>query len=204
MRVAILTFEGFNEVDVFLAFNLLNRLDVQGWRAEIASPGKRVTSVHGATVEAHRPLTFANDADAVIFAGTATARAMTDLSYARGLLDRLELDPLRQHIAGQSSGTLLMAKLGLLGDLPACTDPPSRRWLLEAGVRVHEGPFHARGPVATAGGCLAAPYVATWLMAVGAGVEAARKTLRQAAPVGEDESYADRVLDVVRPFIASS
>ena len=38
MRIAILTFDGFNELDSFIAFGLLNRLKPQGWKAEIASP----------------------------------------------------------------------------------------------------------------------------------------------------------------------
>ena len=36
MRIAILTFDGFNELDSFIAFGLLNRLKPQGWKAEIA------------------------------------------------------------------------------------------------------------------------------------------------------------------------
>ena len=38
MRIAIVTFDGFNELDSFVALGLLNRLSAQGWKAEIASP----------------------------------------------------------------------------------------------------------------------------------------------------------------------
>ena len=38
VRIAILTFDGFNELDSFIALGLLNRLGAQGWKAEIASP----------------------------------------------------------------------------------------------------------------------------------------------------------------------
>ncbi len=198
MRIAILTFDGFNELDSFIALGLLNRLGPQGWKAEIASPTSHVTSMNGVTVQAQRPLEFASEADAVIFGSGIYTRAIAANS---ALLDRLQLDPLRQLIAGQCSGVLLMARLGLLADMPACTDLATKPWLVEAGVRVVEAPFHARGPIATAGGCLAAPYLAAWMMAKRVGVDVAAQALHYAAPVGEKEAYVAGLLDRVRPFL---
>lgn len=197
MRVAILTFDGFNELDSFIALGLLNRLGALGWKAEITSPTSHVTSMNGVTVQAQRPLEFASEADAVIFGSGIYTRAIAENS---SILDRLQLDPLRQLIAGQCSGVLLMARLGLLADLPACTDLTSKPWVVEAGVRVVDAPFHARGPIATAGGCLAAQYLAAWMMLQRAGEEAATAALHYAAPVGEKEAYVERLLAVVRPF----
>ncbi len=201
MKVAILTFDGFNELDSFVALGLLNRLRPDGWSAEIASPSNQVTSMNGVTVTAQQPLEFANEADAVIFGSGIYTRAIAENS---ALLDRLQLDPLRQHLGGQCSGTLLMARLGLLGSMPACTDLTTKPWVVEAGVVVLEEPFHARGPIATAGGCMSSVYLATWLMAKKAGVEAARKALHYVAPVGEKERYAEQALAVVKPFLATA
>lgn len=201
MRIAILTFDGFNELDSFIALGLLNRLGAQGWKAEIASPTSHVTSMNGVTVQAQRPLEFANQADAVIFGSGIYTRAVAENSQ---LLDRLRLDPLRQLIGAQCSGTLLLARLGLLADVPACTDLTTKPWVLEAGVRVVDAPFHARGPVATAGGCLASQYLAAWMMAKRAGFEAAAQALHYAAPVGEKDAYVGRLLQVVRPFVDAS
>jgi len=198
VRVAILTFDGFNELDSFIALGLLNRLGAQGWKAEIASPTSHVTSMNGVTVQAQRPLEFANEADAVIFGSGIYTRAIAQNS---ALLDRLRLDPVRQLVGAQCSGTLLLARLGLLADVPACTDLTTKPWLVEAGVRVVDAPFHARGPVATAGGCLASQYLAAWMMAKGAGLDAAAQALHYAAPVGEKDEYVERLLKVVRPFI---
>jgi hypothetical protein len=39
MKIAILTFEGFNEIDSFVACGILNRMKKSGWKAEIACPG---------------------------------------------------------------------------------------------------------------------------------------------------------------------
>ena len=198
MKVAILTFEGFNELDSFIALGLINRLRDQGWTAEITSPSAQVTSMNGVTVTAQQPLEFANEADIVLFGSGIHTRKIA----ANGaLLDRLQLDPVRQLIGAQCSGALLLARLGLLADMLACTDLTTKPWLVEAGVRVEEAPFHARGPIATAGGCLSAQYLAAWMMVRGAGVDAATRALHYAAPVGEKEAYVGRLLDVVRPFI---
>ena len=202
MRVAILTFDGFNELDSFIALGLLNRLGAQGWKAQITSPSKHVTSMNGVTVQAQQPLAFANDADAVIFGSGIYTRAIAeDHGKAGALLDQLQLDPVRQLIGAQCSGALLLARLGLLADMPACTDLTTKPWLVEAGVRVEDAPFHARGPIATAGGCLASQYLAAWMMLRGAGEAAARQALHYAAPVGEKDAYVERLLAVVRPFV---
>ena len=202
MRVAIVTFDGFNELDSFIALGLLNRLSAHGWKAEIASPAAKVTSMNGVTVQAQQPLEFANDADVVLFGSGIYTRAIVESFGKRGsVLDRLQLDPVRQTIGSQCSGALLMARLGLLGDQPACTDLTTRPWLMQAGVRVEDAPFHARGPIATAGGCLAAQYLAAWVMLRGAGADAASQALHYAAPVGEKDAYVQRLLGVVRPFV---
>jgi len=96
-----------------------------------------------------------------------------------------------------------MARLGLLADLPACTDTTTKPWVIAAGVRVVDEAFHARGSIATAGGCLASQYLAAWLMARHAGIDAATQALNYAAPVGEKDAYVERVLAVVRPFLGS-
>ena len=198
MKVAILTFDGFNELDSFIALGLINRLNHLGWSAEITSPSEQVRSMNGVAITAQQPLEFANEADVVLFGSGIHTRAIA----ADGvLLDRLRLDPIRQLIGGQCSGTLLMARLGLLADMPACTDSTTKPWVVEAGVRVVEEPFHARGPIATAGGCLASQYLATWVMASRAGLEAARSALHYAAPVGEKDAYVERLLGVVKPFL---
>jgi transcriptional regulator GlxA family with amidase domain len=160
-----------------------------------------VTSMNGVTVQAQQPLEFANEADAVIFGSGLYTRAIAANS---ALIDRLELDPLRQLIGAQCSGALLLARIGLLADMPACTDLTTKPFLIEAGVRVEDAAFHARGPIATAGGCLASQYLAAWMMARAAGFDAAAQALHYAAPVGEKDSYVARLLEVVRPFIPES
>ncbi|MDH4564162.1 DJ-1/PfpI family protein [Pseudomonas sp. BN411] len=198
MRIAVLTFEGFNELDSFVAAALLNRMRGQGWQAEITSPSDWVTSMNGVRVQAQQPLEFANSADVVLFGSGILTR---DIAKDRSILDRLQLDPQRQLIGSQCSGALLMAKLGLLDNLPACTDLTTKPWVIEAGVRVLDQPFFASGNLATAGGCLSAPYLAAWAIAKLAGEDAAASVLHYVAPVGEKEAYVERALGVIRPYL---
>ncbi|WP_342244507.1 DJ-1/PfpI family protein [Pseudomonas sp. OTU5201] len=198
MRIAVLTFEGFNELDSFVAAGLLNRMRGQGWRAEITSPSEWVTSMNSVRVQAQQPLEAANTADVVLFGSGIQTR---EIAKDRSILDRLRLDPQRQLIGSQCSGALLMARLGLLGNLPACTDLTTKPWVIEAGVQVLDQPFFANGNLATAGGCLSAPYLAAWVIAKLAGEDACATALHYVAPVGEKEAYMERALGVIRPYL---
>ncbi|MDE3736588.1 MULTISPECIES: DJ-1/PfpI family protein [Pseudomonas] len=198
MRIAVLTFEGFNELDSFVAAGLLNRMRGEGWKAEITAPSEWVTSMNGVRVQAQQPLEAANTADVVLFGSGIQTR---EIAKDRSILDRLRLDPQRQLIGSQCSGALLMARLGLLGNLPACTDLTTKPWVIEAGVQVLDQPFFANGNLATAGGCLSAPYLAAWVIAKLAGEDACATALHYVAPVGEKEAYMERALGVIRPYL---
>src|SRR5262245_55522993 len=152
MHISILTFEGFNELDSLVAFHILSRVRRPGWRVTIACPTPSVTSMNGVTVQAQSTLSEAGSAEAVIIGSGVRTR---EIAANRELLDQIKLDPTRQLIGAQCSGTLLLAKLGLLGNVPACTDLVTKPWVQEASVEVLNQPFYARGNVATAGGCLA-------------------------------------------------
>lgn len=199
MQIAVLTFDGFNELDSFVASGILNRMKSRGWAAHITSPSVQVTSMNGVTIERQKPLEFATEADAVLIGSGILTR---EIARDEALLSRIMLDPARQLIGAQCSGTLLLAKLGLIGDLPACTDLTTRPWVIEAGVNVVDRPFVAHGNVATAGGCLASQYLAAWTIARGASPGDAEEALHYVAPVGEKELYVERAMAVVAPWLA--
>jgi len=201
MHIAILTFEGFNELDSFIALGVLNRVRKPGWRVSIACPTARVRSMNGVVVESQASLEDASAADAVIVgSGMQTREVVAD----KALMARLRLDPSRQLLAAQCSGTLVLAKLGLLDGVPACTDLTTKPWVQEAGVDVLNQPFHARGNVATAGGCLASHYLAAWVIARLEGVEAAQSALHYVAPVGEKEDYVSRGMRNITPYLSEA
>lgn len=201
MHIAILTFDGFNDLDSLVAFGMLNRLALLGdrdWRVRIASPTPRVTSMNGLTIDAHEDLSSAAQADAVLVGSGMKTR---EIANTPAIMDQLRLDPARQLLAAQCSGTFLLGRLGLLDGLPACTDLTSKPWVVESGVNVIDRPFAARGNVATAGGCLASQYLVAWLIARLKGVEQAREVLHYFAPVGEKQVYVERALGHVIPCL---
>lgn len=198
MQIAVLTFDGFNELDSFVAAAILNRMKPRGWTAHITAPTEQVTSLNGVTVQRQKPLEFAAEADAVLIGSGIRTR---EIAADPALLARIGLDPSRQLIGAQCSGTLLLAKLGLIGDLPACTDLTTKPWVIDAGVNVIDAPFIAHGNVATAGGCLASQYLATWIIARAASLRDAMDAIHYVAPVGEKTLYVDQAVRVVAPFI---
>jgi putative intracellular protease/amidase len=66
MKIAILTFQGFNELDSFIALGVLNRIRRPGWQVSICSPEPEVTSMNGVSVRAQSSLEDARHADAVL------------------------------------------------------------------------------------------------------------------------------------------
>ena len=90
MQIAVLTFDGFNEIDSFVVSNILNRLRPQGWQAWITAPGVRVASKNDAVV---------------LGSGIRTDEIARDSA----MLARIRLDPERQLIASQYSGAPFLA-----------------------------------------------------------------------------------------------
>ena len=201
MQIAILTLDGFNELDSFIAAGILNRMKSQGWAAHITCPTPEVTSMAGVTIQRQKPLEFLAEADAVLIGSGIKTR---DYAADPAFLSQLKLDPSRQLIGAQCSGTLLLAKLGLIGDLPACTDLTTKPWVIEAGVNVVDAPFVAHGNVATAGGCLASQYLAAWMIARLATVQDAEDAIHYVAPVGEKAEYVARAMSAVTPFLTDA
>jgi len=198
MHITILTFQGFNELDSFIALGLLNRIKKPDWKVTICCPEPMVTSMNGVTVHAQSRLADARTADAVIVgSGIKTREVVNDAT----MMAELQLDPSRQLIAAQCSGTLVLAKLGILGAVPACTDLTTKPWVLEAGVDVLNQPFFAKGNVATAGGCFASPYLAAWIIARTEGQEAARQALHYVAAVGEKDEYVALAMKNIAPYL---
>jgi transcriptional regulator GlxA family with amidase domain len=203
MHIAILTFDGFNELDSLIAYGMLNRIALLGdknWKVSIASPAERVTSMNGLTLDAQISLQDASRADAILIgSGMKTREVANDAA----IMSQIRLDPSRQLIAAQCSGTFLLAKLGLLGQTPACTDSTSKPWVQAAGVEIVNQPFFALGNLATAGGCLSAQYIAAWMIARFKGIQAAREVIHYFAPVGEKDEYVERALSHIEPCVDS-
>jgi transcriptional regulator GlxA family with amidase domain len=196
MQIAIVTFEGFNEIDIFVVLSILNRVRAPNWKAEITAPTPSLTSMNGVRIERQQPLSFARSADVVLVgSGKGVREVVTDPA----ILGELQFDPNRQLISSQCSGALVLAKLGLLNGMSVCTDVVSKPWVIAAGVPVVDRPFNAAGNIATAGGCLASYYLASWILLRTVGGEATADALNHVTPVGEQADWARRAFAVIEP-----
>lgn len=198
MLISILTFQGFNELDSLIALGVLNRVKKPDWRVNICCPEDSVTSMNGVTIMAQSRLESIRESDAVVLGSGILTREIVSNSK---IMDMLTLDPARQLIAAQCSGTLILAKLGLLSDIPACTDLTTKPWVQEVGIEVLNEPFFAKENIATAGGCFSSQYLAAWIITKTEGVKAASEALYYVAPVGEKEEYVERAMKNIEKYL---
>ncbi len=199
MLISILTFQGYNELDSFIAFGILNRIKKPDWHVNICCPEEYVTSWNGLTVKAQSRFEDIEKSDAVVVGSGALTR---DVVRNSELMEMIKLNPSKQLITAQCSGALILAKLGVLGKIPVCTDLTTKPWVQEAGVEVLNQPFYAENNIATAGGCFSAQYLAAWVIAKTEGVKAASEALHYVAPVGEKEAYVMRAMANIEKFLS--
>lgn len=192
--IALVAFDDFTDIDLYLAWDLLNRAEVPDWTVEIVGSSPTHRSVAGLEVKPQAGLDACRHADAVLFgSGRGSRKCIASPEF----LASFSLDPARQLIGAQCSGALILAALGLLEGQPATTHPKARTELEALGVRVIDAPLVVSGNVATAGGCLAAVYLASWVVDRRAGSEQRDAILRTVAPVGQEPellSWVQRAL----------
>lgn len=198
MNIIIVAFNGFNELDIFAPLTILGRVKETGWKVSVVAPTEHVTSMNGVEIKASGAFDEISAADAVLIgSGTRTLQFADDTA----LMNRLKLDPAKQLIAAQCSGTYMLGKLGLLDNAKVCTDMMTKPAVESLGLKVLDQPFTASGSVATAGGCLASQYLACWIIAKFHGIEAAKGALTGVAPVGEVDMYTERMARRVTPYL---
>ena len=180
MNISIVTFDDFTDLDLFILWDLLNRVESLDWRVKFLGDKQSHTSSTGVEVKMHGQLDEANSADAVLFcSGKGTRKKIHEQDFLRAF--RLNED--RQLIGAIDSGALLLAKLGLLRGKKATTYPAAdlKAMLEEMGVEVVWESFVREGNIATAAQCLAGQYLAGWVIEALAGVEQKEKALRSVA-----------------------
>jgi transcriptional regulator GlxA family with amidase domain len=122
MHIAILTFQGFNELDSLVALGVLNRIKKPGWRVTLCCPEPIVTSMNGVIVHAQSSLSEAGSADAVI---VGSGRKTREIVNDPAIMSALRLDPTRppeaaSHRSIWRLGSLLASKVKRLPG-PRCT-----------------------------------------------------------------------------------
>ena len=161
-KAVIVTFDKFTDIDIFLAWDLLNRVKKRDNEFVVKIIGTEPShkSSCGLDLATHGFIEEANDADLVFFgSGLGVRNVIKDSSY----LDRFHLDPEKQIICSMCSGALIIAALGHLKGLSATTYPTVFEMLRSYGVDVLEDKHLViHGNIATAAGCLAAVDLIGW------------------------------------------
>jgi len=188
MKTSIVIFDNFTDIDLWLMWDLLNRVHLDGWSVQIVGEKEKHVSATGQEVKTNGRIEEVNSSDAVLFvSGFGTRDRIADPAW----LNRFQLDPARQIIGSICSGALILAKLGLLEGKTATTYPTVKDTLEEMGVKVEEKPFIAHGNIATAGGCLAQQYLIGWVIENLANTELSELVVKSVQPVGEGLFFDD-------------
>jgi transcriptional regulator GlxA family with amidase domain len=183
-KITIVAFDKFTDVDVYLAWDLFNRVKLvdDSWLVKIVGTEKVHTSVTGLPLHIHGMIEECATADIVFFAsGPGTRKLMRDKEY----LSRFTLDPKKQLICSMCSGSLILAGLGLLNDITATTYPTAIEELKSFGVTVEEKPLVVHGNIATAAGCLAAIDLVGWAIERTLNTLAKDEVIASVQPVGK-------------------
>lgn len=181
MRVALVAFDDFTDIDLHLAWDLLNR--VRGLETRIVAATPKIRSSTGLGLEVHGALEEVSRADGVyVTSGIGTRRLATDAAF----LGRLRIDPQQQVIAAVDSGVLLVAALGLLRGKRGTTYPtPELEQAVRAhGVEVVDQPLVVEGNIATAAQCLAGVELVGWFASRLVGADAVKPAIASVQPRG--------------------
>src|SRR5581483_10441642 len=102
MRAAIILFDNFTDVDLFLMWDLLNRVKLPGWEVRILGDQPQHASATGLPVPTHGRIAEANEADVVLFvSGQVTRVKMKQQAW----LAQFRPDPQKQLIGSICSGS---------------------------------------------------------------------------------------------------
>ncbi|WP_068984437.1 MULTISPECIES: DJ-1/PfpI family protein [Lysinibacillus] len=183
MKIAIVCFDNFTDIDVFLPWDILNRVRLVGgmseWDVQLLGTETTHISMSGLRIPMTGNISDIPIADAVIFA---SGKGIQDLYKNQEYLDKIHIDPQRQLIGSMCSGALLLGAKNLLTGKKATTYPTVVDQLKQFDVDVIEQSFVNEGNVSTAAGCFAAQDLSAWII----------KTL-------VNEKMVDIVLETVQP-----
>jgi transcriptional regulator GlxA family with amidase domain len=186
MLTSIVVFDDFTDLDVFLMWDLFNRVQHRDWKVQLIGEGAHHRSRTDIPIPMHGSLEQAAQSDAVLFtSGPGVRQKLSDARF----LAALKLDPTRQLVGSVCAGALLLAALGLLTNKRATTHPSVRHMLQTFDVQVVDRPFVCEGNVATAAGCLAAQHLVAWVVGRLVSEDERDRVLESIQPVGNSSAF---------------
>ena len=186
MKISIVTFDDFTDLDLFILWDLLKRVEEPDWEVKLLGDKNSHFSSTGIEIKMHSSLEEANSSDAVLFcSGKGTRSKMNDEVF----LAAFRLDETKQLIGAIDSGALLLGALGLLKGKQATSYPtPENKITLESfGATIIWKSFVREGNIATAAQCLAGKYLAGWVIETLVSAEAKEKALSSAESLDDLE-----------------
>jgi len=191
MKIAIVCFDDFTDLDVFLPWDLLNRVRLIGgiadWEVKLVGTESSHVSMAGLRIPMQGEVEEANTSDAVLFAsGKGVQSLFRDPAY----LSRFQLSPDKQLIGSMCSGALLLGAMGFLTGKRATTYPTAAHQLARFGVEVVNESFVSHGNISTAAGCLAGQDLSSWVIDSLMGEEMTQRVLETVQPVGKGLNIA--------------
>ncbi|KAA0547151.1 thiamine biosynthesis protein ThiJ [Bacillus sp. BGMRC 2118] len=191
MKIAIVCFDNFTDIDVFLPWDLLNRVRLVGgmndWEVQLLSTEQTHISMSGLRIPMTGDISEIPSADAVVFA---SGIGVQDLFENQQYLNQIHLNPDNQLIGSMCSGALLLGAKGLLKGLKATTYPTVVDQLRKFDVEVIEQSFVTNGNVSTAAGCFAAQDLSAWIIRNLTDEDMVNTVLETVQPVGKGLSFS--------------
>jgi len=188
MKAVIVTFNEFTDIDVFLPWDLLNRVKLldKSFEVKLVGTEKSHKSIAGIDLATQGQIEECNDADFVYFASGPGIRGLVnDSAY----LQRFKLNSNKQIIGSMCSGALMIAALGHLEGLSATTYPTVFEALRSYGVEVVED-YHivTHGNISTAAGCLAAVNLIGWAIEKMYDQKTQEEVIASVLPLGQGQA----------------
>jgi len=190
-KAVIVCFDKFTDIDIFLSWDLLNRVKFRDKEFKVKIVGTKDIhkSVCDLDLRTHGFIEECNDADLVFFGSGPGTRTVIKDNY---FLDKFKLDPKRQIICSMCSGALIIAALGHLKGLSATTYPTSFELLRSYGVNVIENKHLViEGNIGTAAGCLAALDLMSWAITKLYNDEVKDDVVNSVLPLGQRKHVFD-------------
>ncbi len=186
-KAVIVAFDKFTDIDVFLAWDLLNRVRHRDKEFVVKIVGSAPVhkSVCGIDLTMQGGLEECKDADLVFFSSGPGARmVIKDEAW----LGQLKLNPSKQILCSMCSGALILAALGHLKGLSATTYPTAFEALRNYGVEVLEDKhLVTHGNIGTAAGCLAAVDLTGWAIEKMYSAKIREDVIASVLPVGQGQ-----------------
>jgi transcriptional regulator GlxA family with amidase domain len=173
MRVQIVIFNGFDELDAIAPFEVLQNAAAAGADVQVElvtlDGSEHVVAAHGLHVQPDKRLAFENRPDLLIVTGGGWINRSPQGAWAEAQRGELPAAIARLHqegttIAAVCTGSMLVAKAGLIQDRPATTHHGALEELRACGTKVIDARVVDDGDLITAGGVTSGLDLALWMV----------------------------------------